>query len=186
MLLDDIFRYLRWQKAIRVIKNFPKKMVICDIGCGPSGEFLKTISSFINFGFGFDKNINFYKNSRIDLKKIDFDKKGIPLGEETVDVVTMLAVLEHLENPKNILRETFRILKTNGFLILTTPSSRAKPILDFLAKLRLINKEAISEHKKYYSLEELENLFLNTSFRKENINLKYFEFGFNILAIIKK
>jgi 2-polyprenyl-3-methyl-5-hydroxy-6-metoxy-1,4-benzoquinol methylase len=98
----------------------------------------------------------------------------------------MLAVLEHLENPKNILRETFRILKTNGFLILTTPSSRAKPILDFLAKLRLINKEAISEHKKYYSLEELENLFLNTGFRKENINLKYFEFGFNILAIIKK
>jgi ubiquinone/menaquinone biosynthesis C-methylase UbiE len=186
MILDDIFRYLRWRKAIKIIRELSKNPTVCDIGCGVTGGLLRKTSNFINLGFGFDKETKPYKNSKIELRKIDFENEKLPLKDNTIDIVIMLAVLEHLKKPENILVEVVRILKPGGLFILTTPSPKAKFILDLLASSKLIEKETISEHKKYYSLKELENLFLNTGFQRENINLQYFEFGFNILAIIKK
>lgn len=186
MILDEIIRYFRWQKAIDFIKVFPQKPVICDIGCGANGEFFNKISNLIKAGFGFDKKVNFYENSRIKLKKLDLEMEEIPLKEETIDIVTMMAVLEHLKEVNHILKEIFRILKPNGNLILTTPSSKAKSILEFLAKLNLIDKEAILEHKNYYSSEKIKSLLLKTGFQKENIKIKYFEFGFNISTVAKK
>lgn len=186
MILDDLFRYLRQRKAVKIIDSFPGKIVVCDIGCGSDGNFLKKTSNFLTKGFSFDKEANFYNDAKIKLDNADFEKEKIPLKEATVDIVTMLAVLEHLENPENILREIIRILKLNGFLTLTTPTVRAKSILQFLAALRIINKKAISEHKKYYSQNEIEELLLNSGFQEENLELKHFELGFNSLVLAKK
>jgi len=186
MFLDNCLRYFRWKKAINLVKKFPQKSVICDIGSGSKGDFLRKTSSFVNKGFGFDKNAEIYYDAKIELKKLDLEKDIIPLEEETVDIVTMLAVVEHLEKPGHILKEIFRILKPDGFLILTTPSLRAKPILNFLATIKLIHQKDILEHKKYYSLKELESLLLRSGFQKEDMSFKYFELGFNILVIAKK
>jgi 2-polyprenyl-3-methyl-5-hydroxy-6-metoxy-1,4-benzoquinol methylase len=186
MILDEVFRHLRWQKALKILKKFSGKPIVCDVGCGVNGAFLRKISPFIAAGFGLDKKVNFYKNQNIELKTIDLEKEKIPLEEKTIDIVTMLAVLEHLEDPNLILGEIFRILKPKGSLILTTPSLRAKPVLEFLVKLRLINKEDILEHKKYYSPREIEYLLFKSGFKRENINIEHFEFGFNILAVAKK
>ena len=50
----------------------------------------------------------------------------------------MLAVLEHLDHPIEIVKEIERILKPKGKLILTVPSRNSKPVLEFLAyKLKI-------------------------------------------------
>jgi SAM-dependent methyltransferase len=47
--------------------------------------------------------------------------KGIPLKDNLADLVLMTEVLEHIKEPKFVLREVCRVLKPGGKLILTAP-----------------------------------------------------------------
>ena len=46
----------------------------------------------------------------------------LPFDDESFEVVTMLAVLEHLHHPHAMLQEIARVLKPSGALVLTVPS----------------------------------------------------------------
>jgi 2-polyprenyl-3-methyl-5-hydroxy-6-metoxy-1,4-benzoquinol methylase len=184
MILDKIIYQLRTGV---ITKNIKKDTIICDLGCRKSAFFLKKISSIIKYGYGFDIDAENYKDPKIETKKINFNSDKIPLENESVDCVIMAAVLEHLNNPENIIKESHRILKKGGMFLLTTPSVYSKPILEFLAlKLKVINKEDILEHKKYYKPSEIIELFVECGFDKKNIKYKYFELFFNILIITTK
>ncbi len=180
---DKIFRFLRTQK---VIKYVPKNSIVCDIGCGEDPYFLKKISKFIKKGVGFDRKVKEYKDSVIELKKLKIENK-IPLEKESVEVVTLLAVIEHLNNPQEILNESFRILKNNGVLILTTPTPLSKPILEFLAfKMKLISRDEIKDHKNYFWPRKIEEMLIKAGFKKEKIKINFFEFFLNSLIIARK
>lgn len=180
---DKIICYFRYRK---VLKYISVDSVIFDIGCGAGGKFLKSISPMIKYGIGIDKNAIIYQDNKIELKKCNVIN-SIPFQSEKADIITMLAVLEHLEKPQNILNEVFRILKNNGKLIITVPTLLAKPVLEFLAfKLRLIDKTQIEDHKNYFREEQLKEMLLKAGFHKENIKSEYFEFGFNHIFIAKK
>lgn len=45
----------------------------------------------------------------------------IPCESEYFDNILLIEVLEHLENPKKVLKECYRILKKNGFLYMSIP-----------------------------------------------------------------
>lgn len=45
---------------------------------------------------------------------------SLPLDENTADAVISTQVLEHVEHPESYLHESFRVLKPNGLLILST------------------------------------------------------------------
>jgi len=181
--LDKVLSFLRLRK---IIKYIPKNSVVCDIGCGKEAYLLKKIAGFIKYGIGFDKNIKDYKNYKLEFKKLKISNR-IPLEKESVDIVTMLAVLEHLENPQEILNEVFRILRNNGKLILTTPLPLAKPILEFLAaKLRVISESEIKDHKNYFWPSDIKKMLIRTGFKKENIKNYFFEFFLNNFVVTKK
>ena len=55
---------------------------------------------------------------------IDFEKDSLPVADSSIDVVTLVAVIEHLHSPENILLEVMRVLKPGGALILVTPNWR--------------------------------------------------------------
>ena len=72
----------------------------------------------------------------------------------------MLAVLEHLSYPEDILKEIHRVLKKDGRLIITVPSKIAKPILEFLSyKMNVIDRLEIEDHKKYYNKKDTQKAF---------------------------
>jgi len=181
--LDKSLQLLRFREAIKYI---PKGAIVCDVGCGRQALFLKKIAGLIKYGFGFDKDVENYKNSKLELKKLQISS-FLPLKNEVVDVVTLLAVLEHLENPQEILKESFRILKNGGRLILTTPTPPAKPLLEFLAfKLKIIDQKEIKDHKNYFWPSEIRKYLVLAGFKEENISIKPFEFGLNQIVIAKK
>jgi len=184
MILDKIIYRLR---TGIIFKNIKENVVVCDLGCRKNVTFLKQISSKIKYGYGFDIDAENYKESNIETKKLNFESERIPLGDQSVDCILMSAVLEHLNDPKNIIKEAYRILGPGGVFLLTTPSVYAKPILEFLAfKLKIISREDISEHKKYYKTSDIVKLFANCGFDEKNVKCKYFELFFNILVIAKK
>jgi len=181
MLLDDFIRFLRIKK---VKKYIPKNIVLCDLGCGPSAYLLNLLKAKIEKGVGIDKKIK--QTFKENLKLINFNiQKQIPLPDKSVDYLTMLAVLEHLDYPEQVLKECWRILKNKGYLIITVPSPIADPILNFLAyKLKLIEKEELDDHKHYFYVKKLKKILNEAGF--QILKIKKFELGFNIFILAIK
>ncbi len=49
------------------------------------------------------------------------DALNIPVNTSTVDIVFSTQVIEHVSEPQTMINECYRVLKPNGFLILTGP-----------------------------------------------------------------
>lgn len=176
-LLDRIIRNIRTKKVIQKIK---KGSIIVDLGCD-EGHFLISIKDKIKKGYGFDKFIKNHQIGKVIFKKVDLEK-NIP--KIKTDYVTLLAVIEHLNNPDKVLKNSYNILKKGGTILLTTPSPSAKFVLESLAKLKLIDENQIKDHKHYFSKKEIYNLLKKQGFRKIKVN--YFELGMNLFAIAVK
>lgn len=110
----------------------------------------------------------------------------LPFERESFEIVTMLAVLEHLNFPIEMLREIERVLVPNGVLLLTVPSRASKPVLEFLAyKLHIIDEREILDHKKYYNKGDLREAISQVKGLKLHTH-RYFQCGMNNFAKIIK
>jgi SAM-dependent methyltransferase len=59
----------------------------------------------------------------IRVEAVDLNGAFSHVVSEPVDAVTLIEVMEHLENPRHVLREAARMLKPDGALFLTTPNA---------------------------------------------------------------
>jgi SAM-dependent methyltransferase len=92
--------------------------IVLDVGCGekPYRELLTQAPSKATSYTGLDLPGNPY--SEPDLT---WDGGTIPLPDQAVDSVMLTEVLEHTPDPQAVLKESARVLKTDGFLFLTVP-----------------------------------------------------------------
>ena len=59
----------------------------------------------------------------------------LPAEPESYDVVVSVEVIEHLENPRFVAREWFRLLRPNGRLIFSTPNNESwRSIVSFVVR----------------------------------------------------
>ena len=85
---------------------------------------------------------------------------------ESFDVVLASHFIEHLNNPREVIREIWRILRTGGCLMLTTPN-----ISSFQAKLFGNNwRSAIFDHLFLFSFRTIKAMLKAESFAIESIN----------------
>ena len=167
-----------------VEKYVPENGIVCDIGCGQKAEFLLMNSVRIKQGYGFDfKTVDQIRDNIIIRNNKNI--LGTGLEDKSVDVVFMLALLEHLEDPDIMLAECKRIIKPGGYLVLTTPTRLGKIFLEIMAfRLHIINKDEILEHKHYYTKKEIFELFVRNGFMQ--YRYKKFTFGVNSMAVAKR
>ncbi len=95
-----------------------------------------------------------------NVKLIRGDAMSLPseCGQASFDVVSMLAVLEHLSDSSAAMAEAFRILKPGGLLVATCPN----PFWDAVAhRLRLVDE---SVHVQDISLAGLRELATSNGF----------------------
>lgn len=175
-ILEPILQNARINKAL---SKMSFGGVIIDIGCNDPPKLLNTVSYKMEYCIGIDEVVSYSKKGNIEIfhQKI---KKEIKIKSNTADVITMLAVLEHLRHPKDILKECYRVLKKNGTLIITVPAPKSEIILGLLSRLRLIKSEMIDQHENYFTKEDLKALLTNAGFDEFEVNT--FELGFNILV----
>jgi ubiquinone/menaquinone biosynthesis C-methylase UbiE len=103
----------------------PSAKRVLDIGCG-FGDFLSHVEKDGAQVCGIDISDYALKEARKrvvgKLQKIDVGKEALPFRNNYFDVVTIFDVVEHLESPELVLNESFRTLKNNGLIFLTTPN----------------------------------------------------------------
>ena len=110
--------------SIMYLHNFPGGKLL-DVGCG-NGWFLKKMQRLnwdVN-GIDFDPAaVDFCKSQGLNVSLGSLHAQNFP--DNYFDAVTVNHVIEHVHNPRELLKECYRILKTGGKLILETPNTKS-------------------------------------------------------------
>jgi SAM-dependent methyltransferase len=186
-LFEGLLARLRAWKANSLISKEQRQGRILDIGCGSFPYFLFATEFKEKYGLDPSVNSDAVKNNMIFLKKTSVQGK-LPYSDKFFDVVTMLAVFEHIEHDKliKILKEIRRVLKDNGSYIITTPAPWSDRILHAMARFSLISREEIHEHKHNFPKSEITDILIEAGFEKNKIRSGYFEFGVNMWFVAHK
>jgi ubiquinone/menaquinone biosynthesis C-methylase UbiE len=173
------------KKRIGLIERYvPPDSYVLDIGCGYYPQNLIGLKNKIRKGVGIDMDIpEASPSDKISFVRHRIDKT-LPFPDDDFDCVTILAVLEHLEYPKEIIEECRRVLKPGGKIIITMPSSYSKPFLLALAGIGLISREEIFSHRHYFRLKELEKMLIDARFKK--IVSRHYNLFMNSLFVFEK
>lgn len=177
--------FLAKKRADKANSFIPKKLRsgrILDVGCGSYPYFLTTTDFAEKYGLDPVIEQKLVNENSLKLIKASVGIKKLPFADNFFDVVTMLAVFEHIDNKKLVLtiKETRRVLKKNGILIITTPASWSDKLLHQMAKVHLISPEEIHEHKHNYKREEITAIINNGGFKNYDIRSGYFELYMNM------
>lgn len=192
-IFEPIARSWRYSRGIELINN-KENIILVDIGCGPEIRFYHyakkqgiTFKKYIGIDPLISKQIiNRYENNDdVLLIKNSLNKK-LPLSSSYADYMVGFAFLEHVDYPKFIINDCIRVIKNNARIIFTTPSPRSKLLLELLAKVNLISRREIEEHKQYFYKKQLIDLIDKGRYKNINFFHSYFHPWLNNLFVVEK
>jgi SAM-dependent methyltransferase len=183
--------FLAWQRAKRANSLIPeaaRRGRILDVGCGSYPAFLANTRFAERYGLD---RVPLTDMREAGLKLVSHDisgNSGLPFESAFFDVVTMLAVFEHLETPtlRRLLQEIRRVLRPGGLYVMTTPVRWTEGILKVMSQMKLVSPEEVNEHKAQYSSVEIVPLLLEAGFERTHIRHGTFELGLNLWAVAQK
>jgi 2-polyprenyl-3-methyl-5-hydroxy-6-metoxy-1,4-benzoquinol methylase len=155
--IESFLQKQRFKKVIPILKGD-----VLDFGGneGELGKFVKGTYTIVNYDHA-------------------------PMEGKTFDTIVALAVIEHIEMADvfSIFSKFKTKLNPGGNIFLTTPTKMAKPVLEFMAAINIVDKENIEEHKHYWNKKEIVDLAAKNGFKVKEY--KNFQIGFNQYAIFE-
>ena len=177
--LDCLIQRWRIQKASLYV---PKAARVLDIGCADGALFRHL--GFLRGGIGIDPDLQ----ANLELPNANliagFFPQDLP-DKHGFDVITMLAVLEHIPRHAQgpLAKDCFAVVKAGGKLIITVPSPFVDKILDVLKLLRLVDGIRIDQHYGY-DAKLTPEIFNSAGF--ELVQSRKFQLGLNNLFVFRK
>lgn len=107
----------------------------------------------------------------------DLNQKVIPVADATYDVVVCTQVLEHLFYPLEVLHEIARILKKDGYAVLSFPNNGSATSLLETRRKRFLPYEAQVPDHHWFFTHESSRSFVRKVFEireERNYFVKYF------------
>jgi 2-polyprenyl-3-methyl-5-hydroxy-6-metoxy-1,4-benzoquinol methylase len=94
---------------------------LVDVGCG-SGSLFKHVRQRFDRYIGADivRYASFPKEA--EFVAVDLESGRLPFMDASVDTVACIETIEHVENPRALVRELVRLAKPGGWLVVTTPN----------------------------------------------------------------
>jgi len=138
------FNVARIQTISDMVRSLGTGLQILDVGGGDGliGEHLWKMQN--NIATIDLPTVSAQSHQREFLSAVTGDAEELPFKPNSFDVVLASEIVEHLWNPDSFLDDAYKILKTGGHLIISTP--------DGVDGLRY------DSHKNYYTVEILEKL----------------------------
>jgi ubiquinone/menaquinone biosynthesis C-methylase UbiE len=130
--LDSVYADAKLKRVLRY-KALQAGDRILEVGCG-FGSFMLTCAEAGYDAIGLDPN-EYDERMPVSVLKIAQMRmppgrnrlvagygERLPFSAETFDAVAMFEVLEHVRDPKLVLREAYRVLKTDGVIYVHAPN----------------------------------------------------------------
>ncbi len=145
--LDRVLQDWRIRKVAHWI---PERANLLDVGCF-DGRLLAAVHDRLASGVGVDPLADELPNDARGNDKIEIIAKGFldaDLAADRFDVITMLAVLEHVsaDDMHAWANACRRCLRPGGRLIATVPSPRVDTILDLLIRWKILDGMEFGQH----------------------------------------
>lgn len=153
-----------------------KKLRILDIGCG-TGETLtylkKKFPKTILYGIDTSNRAIKYSQSRGHKKVIKASALKLPYKNNSMDVVLLLDVLEHIKQDKKVIEEAKRILRKGGYIFI------ASPALPFIWS----KHDSLQGHVRRYTRRDIRLLAQINKMKVERLGYFNFLLSLPIVAI---
>lgn len=186
-LLEPFLARQRASRANSLISAELRSGRILDIGCGSYPYFLSHTS--FREKFAIDQLPPSVQGTEIHWHTLNLNEHPeLPFESRYMDVLTMLAVAEHLSpvSLESLLKEAYRVLRPGGMIIITTPSSWSDGLLRLMARFNLVSAEEINEHVFAYTLPLLGWYYGRAGFEMRRVRFGYFEMGLNMWATAQR
>ncbi len=190
-LLEGFLSRQRGKMADRLIPPDSRKGRLLDVGCGEHHRFLKSTQFASKYGLDRLAARHAQESGPDVVTRLDCDIETVdrlPFDDGYFDIVTMLAVFEHIEPARlgHLMAEIKRVLKPEGLCVLTTPAAWTDAVLRALAALRLVDPAMIDEHKDAYSHAKIAAILERAGFARDRLAFGYFEMFMNVWATARK
>jgi 2-polyprenyl-3-methyl-5-hydroxy-6-metoxy-1,4-benzoquinol methylase len=163
--LDNI----KFNYGIQKIGNLKKKKIL-DYGCG-LGFFLDIAKKQGAITYGSEVN----KYCNIILKKKNIPNINIDnFKRNYFDIITLWTVLEHIPNPKNLLRNLKKIIKKNGKILILVPNIESLSARILREKCSMFSGE---QHINFFSASTLTKILHAVGFKIEHLETVISDLG---------
>ncbi len=155
-----------WQRQWKIIKGLVDKKEgrVLDIGCG-GGHFLdNTGADWEKCGIEISEEARKVAASKGIQTFVTLEEAAFP--EFFFDVITMFATIEHLTEPKVVVKEVARTLKKNGLFVIMTGDARS---LKARVKGKKWHMYRPPEHLYFFCARSLDFLIGSLGFEKIKI-----------------
>ncbi|CAI6081306.1 Ubiquinone biosynthesis O-methyltransferase, mitochondrial [Paenibacillus sp. JJ-100] len=144
----ESFKKARTAQMERLIKIAPSLNKFLDIGCG-MGHYLDLASPYFAEIHGIEpsKFVMSIASDKGYFIKNDYFHEGV-YPNTRFDVITIIEVLEHLENPLGFIKDAANLLNENGILLVEVPNGQR------IFEKRLYNN-LCTDHIQYFSISSL-------------------------------
>lgn len=181
--IDYFKRFLyRFEAILLDMAECDEYAVILDIGTSPYTFFLKNYLSDCHINtIDYSDHLKLRSDSLgVTHYTADINNGTLPIGNNSIDLVIFTEVLEHIiAPPEQILSEIKRVLRTNGFLILSVPNAA-----QLSNRIRLLVGKNINAHPNTgYEYESIHGYGHIHEYTKTEITNLCVSLGFKIVRV---
>lgn len=180
-LLNATEKFLQWWRQKKVEPWIRDGDRILDVGCY-RGEFLERLGDRIVDSIGIDPLALPATHARYRIEPM-WLADGMPYADGSFDAIVLLATLEHIREKGPLTRESFRLLRPGGRVILTVPSPHVDAINDLLRVLHIAEGMSTEQHHGFRP-RDVRPLFPEEQFTLEHHGT--FQLGLNHLFVFRR
>jgi uncharacterized protein (TIRG00374 family) len=154
----------RRTNTIKKMLGAQNRDVILDIGCGSGVQIRALDLKKPNQVIGMDVNRNalLYAKKK-EISQSEFliaDAQQLPFKAQTIDKIICAEIIEHLNNPEQLVAETQRVLRQDGSIVISTPNENSVwGLYEFLWDAFGRGRNYGETHLRFFSIRDLDTCF---------------------------
>lgn len=174
------YRLENWRKSVlkRAFNHhFTQKVrKYLDIGCGATGYIVIEAArkGWLSFGVDISLEAMLRAKNLAEIQKVSSktafvvcSAENLPFKSGLFDYVSILSVLEHLANDRQVIKSIIKITRKEGYCYVCVPNTY-KRMWPFLWPIYLYADKKIG-HQRHYSLEQLNEKMGEAGFKIEKV-----------------